>query len=209
MAVTAKMYANGVKNIVNGAIDLDGDTIKCALVLSSYTPADSHEFWDTSVASAESSGSGYTAGGVALSGKSVASTLADSWATTWETSTAYTVGQVVRPLTGNTHLYMVQTAGTSAGTEPSFPTTRNGQVSDNTVTWQEVGKSIVVWDATDPSWAAASVTARYAVFYGVGTAGSADFLISYINFGSDETSVADTFSITLDATGIARAFVAS
>ena len=58
------------KNITNGTIDLDTDTIKVMLVTSSYTPdQDAHEFIDD--VTNEVSGGGYTAGGDELTGKTV------------------------------------------------------------------------------------------------------------------------------------------
>jgi hypothetical protein len=65
------------KNIMNGTIDLDSDTIKVALVTSSYTPdQDGDEFFDNagdghSAIDDEVSGTGYTQGGVALANKAV------------------------------------------------------------------------------------------------------------------------------------------
>lgn len=52
-------------------VDFTGDTIKAMLLNSSYTPnQDTHDFVDD-VNANEVSGTGYTAGGLALSGKSV------------------------------------------------------------------------------------------------------------------------------------------
>jgi len=58
------------KNIMNGGIDLDTDTIKLALVTATYTPnADTHE--DFADVTNEITGTGYTAGGEALANKAV------------------------------------------------------------------------------------------------------------------------------------------
>lgn len=64
-------------------------------------------------------------------------------------------------------------------------------------------------DAADPSWTSASFTARYAITY-ADTAGasSTDPLLTYINFGADETVASGTFSIVLDSTGLAKITVA-
>lgn len=63
-------YDNAKKNLWNGTIDLDTNTIKCALVTSSYTPSQaSHEFF--SDITNEVTGTGYTAGGQALTTKVV------------------------------------------------------------------------------------------------------------------------------------------
>ena len=48
----------------------------------------------------------------------------------------------------------------------------------------------------DVSWAAATITARYAVIYKRrGGAASADELVACIDFGADKSSVADTFLV--------------
>lgn len=66
MAVSATLYDHTWKLLLTGGVDLDTDTIKIALVTSSYTPSTAHTQW-SSVSSYEvSSGSGYTTGGVTL-----------------------------------------------------------------------------------------------------------------------------------------------
>jgi hypothetical protein len=51
-------------------IDWAGDTLKCSLHTVSYVPdQDAHDFWND--ATNEVTGTGYTAGGVTLAGKSV------------------------------------------------------------------------------------------------------------------------------------------
>jgi len=66
------MYSRFLLNLCNDVLpDLDatGTTIKCALLTSGYTPAqNTHDAW-SDVSAYEVSGTGYTAGGAALSGK--------------------------------------------------------------------------------------------------------------------------------------------
>lgn len=66
------VYTTFATKLLNGgAIDLDSDTIKVALLSSSYTPnQDAHDFFDD-VSTYEITGTGYTAGGAALSNKTV------------------------------------------------------------------------------------------------------------------------------------------
>lgn len=53
---------------------------------------------------------------------------------------------------------------------------------------------------SNPSWPAATITARGAVIYkSRGGASSADELVGYIDFGSDITSTGGTFSVTISS----------
>ena len=63
--------------------------------------------------------------------------------------------------------------------------------------------NVVKLDAADTSWAAATITARYAVIVDT-TPGSAatNPLLGYVDFGADVTSTAGTFQITWHADGI-------
>ncbi|MBF0213051.1 MAG: hypothetical protein HQM00_05725 [Magnetococcales bacterium] len=55
----------------------------------------------------------------------------------WASTTAKVLGEIVKPGTG-THFYKVTTAGTTGGTEPTWPT--NGTtVTDGTVVWTDMG----------------------------------------------------------------------
>lgn len=59
-------------------------------------------------------------------------------AVAWAATTAYAVGAVVRPTVANGRWYVATVAGTSSGTQPTWPT--NGStVVDGTVTWQDMG----------------------------------------------------------------------
>lgn len=92
-------------NTTNGRVDWDGDTIKVALVTSSYTPNfDTHNFFDD--VTNEVTGTGYTAGGATLA--SVTITLdttndrvdVDAADTSWPTSTITARGAVIYKSTG-------------------------------------------------------------------------------------------------------------
>ena len=56
----------------------------------------------------------------------------------WTASTAITAGEVVVPTTMNGHLYICTTAGTTGTTQPTWPTTSGGTLTDGTVTWTEM-----------------------------------------------------------------------
>jgi len=68
---TTKTYGSLITKAFNKEIDFDTDTVKVALVSSSYTPnQDTHDYWDD-VSANEVTGTGYTAGGATLSSKAV------------------------------------------------------------------------------------------------------------------------------------------
>jgi hypothetical protein len=66
---------------------------------------------------------------------------AANWAPLWA-SGSYTQGQVVMPTTLNGHLYMDVTAGTNAsgGSQPTWCTAKDCQVTDGGITWQEMAQ---------------------------------------------------------------------
>lgn len=203
-----RWYGNAARHFIAGDIDFDANTIRGALVTSAYTPDQAHEFWSTSVEANEASGTGYTAGGQALTTKTVTFTAANTYATTWAASTAYTAGDLVRPTTGNGHLYVCTVGGTSAASEPTWPTTRGGNVTDGGVTWDEVGAGYVSIDSDQVQWTSSSITARYLVLYVDGaTPGTDDYLLGYEDFGSNQTSTSANFTVTPDATGWLRQYV--
>jgi len=105
------IYNNFKKLIMNGGIDLDTDTIKVALVTSSYTPdQDVHDFFDD--VTNEVSGTGYTAGGATLGSVTVTADNTDNEGvfdaadTSWSTATITARAAVIYKSTG--------TASTSA-----------------------------------------------------------------------------------------------
>lgn len=99
------VFNNFKKNIMNGSIDLDTDTIKVALVTSTYTPdQDTHEFFSS--VTNEVSGTGYSAGGAALANKAVTEDtinnkgVFDADDTSWASSTITARAAVIYKDTG-------------------------------------------------------------------------------------------------------------
>jgi len=98
------IYNSFKRDIMNGSIDLDTDTIKVALVTSSYTPdIDAHE--DFADVTNQVEGAGYTAGGATLSVTvSVDDTddegVFDAADVTWSSSTITARGAVIYKSTG-------------------------------------------------------------------------------------------------------------
>ena len=69
--------------------------------------------------------------------------------TIWQASTSYSIDDIVIPTTKNGHRYRCTTAGTSAASEPTWPTTKAGTAVDGTVTWTEDGKLPILKDNID------------------------------------------------------------
>lgn len=98
MAVTSSIYPTAIGRLFTAEIDLDTDDLKVALVDNSAAYSSADSIFDD-VSSTEITGTGYSAGGVTLTGVSVDSnddiiTLnADD--ATWPTSTLSAYGAVV------------------------------------------------------------------------------------------------------------------
>lgn len=100
------IYNNFKELLLKGAnIDFESDTIKVALVTSSYTPDfDAHDFFDD--ITNEVTGTGYTAGGATLASKTVTQDdtdnegVFDAADVTWSTSTITARGAVIYKSTG-------------------------------------------------------------------------------------------------------------
>lgn len=110
MAVTAFLYGAFVDHLAQKRIDLDSDTIKIALVTSSYTPnQDTHDFFND--ITGESSATGYTAGGATLSSVTWAYT---SGTNVWKFDAADPSWTVTTTLTARYAVIYDATPGTSA-----------------------------------------------------------------------------------------------
>ena len=99
------IYNSFKAKIMDGSVDLDTDTVKVALVTSSYTPdQDAHDFFDD--VTNEVVGTGYSAGGASLANKSVTQDNTDNEGVfdaddvTWSSSTITARGAVVYKSTG-------------------------------------------------------------------------------------------------------------
>jgi len=63
------------------------------------------------------------------------STIPNNHTSAWIVTTAVAVGQHVAPTTENGFYYKATVAGTTGGSEPTWPTVLGGTVVDGTVTW--------------------------------------------------------------------------
>ena len=92
MSATGKMYGNALLKALNKEIDWDTDDIKVMLCTSSYVPDQDTHIYKSSITN-EVVGTGYTAGGVSLTSKTIGYTAAtnvikmDAADVTWGSST--------------------------------------------------------------------------------------------------------------------------
>lgn len=200
MVATIKMFANGKLRIDKGEIDLSTDTLKIMLLDADYVVDLDVDDVKADIDSDQVSGTGYTAGGATLASVTLTLVAADSWAVARANTTAYALGDVVRPAAGNDHLYRCVAAGTSDAAPPTYPTTPGATVADGTVTWAECGTAAVVLDSADPSWTTSTFTARYGVIYD--DTHASDALLFYYDPGLSLSPVAGTLTIPWPSTGI-------
>jgi hypothetical protein len=134
----SKLYGNFVLKALNKEIDFDTDTIKVALLSSSYTPdQDAHDYFND-VSAAEVSGTGYTAGGNTLASKTATYDSAnnvvilDAADTTWASSTITARYAVIYDSTG------------TSSTSPligyvDFGSDQSSTSGNFTITWDSTG----------------------------------------------------------------------
>ena len=134
----SKLYGNFLLKALNKEVDYDTDTIKVALLTSSYTPdQDAHDYFND-VSTYEVSGTGYTAGGNTLASKTATYDSAnnvivlDAADTTWASSTITARYAVVYDSTG--------TSSTSALIGyVDFGSDQSSTSGNFTITWDSTG----------------------------------------------------------------------
>jgi hypothetical protein len=134
----SKLYGNFLLKALNKEVDFDSDTIKVALLSSSYTPdQDAHDYLND-VSSFEVTGTGYTAGGNTLGSKTATYDSAnnvvilDAADTTWSSSTITARYAVVYGSTG------------TSSTSPligyvDFGSDQSSTNGNFTITWDSTG----------------------------------------------------------------------
>ncbi|MBO4274129.1 hypothetical protein [Microbispora triticiradicis] len=211
MAVTVFVYGKLLQSLWEGRINFATDTIK-AMLLSSYTVGstqDTAQFLSdvvTAGVGVEATGggsTGYTAGGQALTSKTVTYTAANSWGTQRANSTAYATGDVVRPASANGYVYQAVVGGTSGGSVPTYPTVIGQTVTDGGVTWACVGRGVLEIDAADPSWTTGNpgtLTASHVLFFkDTGTPSTSPVILYWDLGGTQTASNGGQFTPQLDA----------
>lgn len=113
----------------------------------------------------------------------------------WTLSTAVGTTVYMVPTVGNGHLYKCTTAGTTAGTEPTWPLTAGGTVTDGTAVWTE--QTTAMETGTFPAeisggaYARVPITASLANF--AGTQGAGTTVASTGNSGVTSNNAAVTW----------------
>lgn len=200
-------YSAAVLALFNGELDTDVSSWTWTLHTSGYVPDRFVHDYTDDLTFELATGAGYTVGGVVATA-SRTRTAANSWGTSRANSTAYTLGTVVRPATGNGFLYRCVVAGTSGGTIPTFGTTVGRETADGTVVWECVGVAITVITTAAPVWSAASFTGvRYAVlsYRAAGTAATWP-LVAYADFVTDRAGQSGTFTVNPPPQGVLHFF---
>jgi hypothetical protein len=80
--------------------------------------------------------------------------------------------------------------------------TAGGATLANKTLGYTAGTNVIKFDADDTSWAASTLTARYAIVYKDTGTGSTSPLLGYVDFGADVSTTSGTFQITWNASGI-------
>lgn len=201
------LYGLGVADLLSGVIIPQTHTMNAMLITSAYTPNfDTDHFVSTIRANEVGASGSYAANGSAVA--LTVSYVAAASATARANTTAYSVGEMVRPATTNGHVWRCVTAGTSAGSEPAAITTFGGaagqSVTDGSVVWAECGRGFAkIAPPGSVAWTTATITARYLVIadFNPGTDATRPLLVC-IDFGSNQTSTAGTFTVTFDTFGL-------
>lgn len=141
-------------HIVNKRIDIDTDTLKATLHAAAYAPNLATDDFANDATNELTTASGYTAGGVTLANPSLTVVAANSWSKVRANSTAYRLGEIIRPASTNGFVYRVSTAGTSGGSPPTFPTVVGVDVADGTAVITCVGTKVLRFTTDPVVWAA-------------------------------------------------------
>ena len=137
--MASKLYGSFLGKALNKEVDWDSDDIKVALLSSAYTPnQDTHDYYDDVLAN-EVTGTGYTAGGLSLTGKTNTYDAAnnvivlDAADAVWSASTITARYAVIYDNSGATNAQKALVGYVDFGADQS---STNGNF---TVTWDNTG----------------------------------------------------------------------
>lgn len=108
-------------------------------------------------------------------------------------TSAYTPAQ-------DTHRYKSSVTGEVSGTGY---TAGGVTLASKTVTYDAATNTLTL-DCADLSWPSSSFTARYLIFYVSTGSDATSPLLAYVDFGTDVSTVASTFTYVVPSTGIAQ-----
>jgi hypothetical protein len=187
-------YASGLVPSTTNTMTVTAHTV-------TYTPDRIANAFVSDLSNEVAAGLGYATGGVSVGTLTKTKTTANSWTVQRAGSTAYLLGDVVRPAAANGFIYRATTAGTTAAGLPTYPTVLGQTVVDGGVTWECYGVGIVVWTwATAPSWTSATFVFRSLVLSDRTTGVAAtEPLIAVTTYASDQTASGTTFTINQHA----------
>jgi hypothetical protein len=192
-------YAKFPLLAMNAEVDLD-DGMTWTLHSSTYTLDRVADDYANDATGELATAGGYTAGGIPAGVVSRTLTAANSWSVQRANSTAYALGDVVRPAAANGFLYRATNAGTSGGSIPTYPTVLGQTVVDGGVTWECYGIAITVFTAANPpTWTLTTgvTTIRYLVLADRSTGvASTSPLVAVTDFGSNQSGTGQSWTVT-------------
>lgn len=186
--VTARVYPQAFAALTAGEVDWPNEAgLKMALMGTGFTFNDTHDSWADISANDYGSATGYTAGGTALTTKTMTE-VDSSTLTARANTTAYVEGDIRRTGTDSGRVFLCIVAGTSAGSEPGGMATLAflASIADGGVTWVNIGAAITVYDADPVAWTGLDQTGTLgAVIYN--DDGANEPLLVFIDFEATET----------------------
>lgn len=207
-----QFYRKAFLSAFAGQINFTNDTLKATLHTSTYTPNLDTDQYVSNLAGELSTGGGYTSGGVTVSPGTAAYTAAANWGASWSATTAISAQYLIKAtstIDSKTYLFRAVAAGTTGGSAPTWTNVVGVDVTDGSVTWENVGGGVTVLQlAANPSWANATfANARYLVLSDrTPVSTSAQPLIALHDFGSNQSGQGGTFTDVMDPQGTLQIF---
>jgi hypothetical protein len=205
MTATSRFYPRAMLTAFRKEWSWQTDSIYAAILKHNYDYSENDTYWSDISSHEISSGTvNYSTNGIALNSKSVSGVAANSWSNAWAPSTSYSAGYIIRPTTGNGHVYLAQNTGVSGATQPTWPTIVGQTVSDGTMVWNTCGSYVTALACTDPQWndITFSNAGYLAIYSRTPATDSARPLIALIDFGGAQSVTSGTFKIDAPASGI-------
>lgn len=193
-----QVYTNFLRIAMNAEVDLD-DGMTFTLHTSTYAMSRTVDDYANDATNELATANGYTSGGIPAGVVSRTHTVANSWAVQRAASTAYVVGDVVRPAAANTFLYRATNSGTTAAGLPTYPVILGQTVVDGGVTWECYGIAITVFtSANAATWSAFSATGIRYMVLADRTSGVASTspLVAVTDFVTDQAGTGQNWTVT-------------